>query len=588
MPSAFSRATDAVADSVATVRRPLAIPTVLALAVPVGLFALALAVRLVAAAQVSVPPTQVSAYYIDVARNLATGRGLVGDAIWSYATSPLTLPQPAFALWMPMASLIAALPMIVPGQEPLAGAQVAFALLGALLAPLTWLVAREAAARNGLAGRRATAVAVGAGLLVAFLGPALLAARGPDSWTPFTVFAVAACLLMPRLLERAERSDRRRWLISGILLGLCLGLAYLSRQEAAEFGVAYLALLIPAARRRRPPERRAWLARTLGVPVVAGLVVVVPWFVRSALTFGSVGSQALENVLFTRNEDVFAYGVRPSFDAFLAQGPRTILTHVAGALWSQLSIDLLVTAAPVGLVGLLAWLALRRSPALGQPTALRALLLAGALIFLVTGLLFPVSTLWGTFRHAAGPLLMGLAVTSALGLDAFIARVARWRAWDHDNAWLATLVLLVTLIPVAALEVQSTAGAAREADLRLNGAALALTGAAAGDPQTDTRTSPVITDWPIWLASELGRPALALPDESPATVLDLAHRFGARFVVILSPDGPTTVGASGSGTDQPGLPDLTGQSCFTNLPLPATAGPGARLYRIESGGPCGS
>ena len=47
---------------------------------------------------------------------MAEGRGPVIDAIWSYATPPFTLPgKPAFELWQPMASFIAALPMPLPG-----------------------------------------------------------------------------------------------------------------------------------------------------------------------------------------------------------------------------------------------------------------------------------------------------------------------------------------------------------------------------------------------------------------------------------------------------------------------------------------
>ena len=73
----------------------------------------------------------------------------------------------------------------------------------------------------------------------------------------------------------------------------------------------------------------------------------------------------------------------------IAQGERTSLSVLAG----------LVT---------LPWL--RRSPALLRPTALVVLLVSGLLTFLATALLFPVATLWGTFLHASGPLLVGLIV----------------------------------------------------------------------------------------------------------------------------------------------------------------------------------
>nr|MBA3959432.1 hypothetical protein [Chloroflexota bacterium] len=102
---------------------------------PLGLFGLALLVRLWAAGEVPFPANEGSASYVGVSRNLAEGRGLVSDALWSYASPPLSLPKPAFEIWMPMASFLAALPMVVLGTS-FAAAQLSSVLLGALVAPL--------------------------------------------------------------------------------------------------------------------------------------------------------------------------------------------------------------------------------------------------------------------------------------------------------------------------------------------------------------------------------------------------------------------------------------------------------------------
>ena len=130
------------ATAVARRERAIAVP---ALAVPVALYGVALIVRLVATAIVTFPLNEGSAYYVAVARNLATGRGPVIDSIWSYATHPQTvLGRPAFELWQPLASVLAAWPMTFLGNT-FASAQLGFAVVGALLAPLARLVARDAA-----------------------------------------------------------------------------------------------------------------------------------------------------------------------------------------------------------------------------------------------------------------------------------------------------------------------------------------------------------------------------------------------------------------------------------------------------------
>ena len=146
--------------------------------VPVSLFLIAAALRLVVATLVPFPVTEGSAYYVGVARNLVDGHGLVTDALWSYATPPLGVPRPAFELWMPMTTFVTAAGMAVLGSSFWA-AQVASCLVGALLAPLTWAVARAAARAARLDRRRGLAVAFAAGLLVALGSPFVISAAVP-------------------------------------------------------------------------------------------------------------------------------------------------------------------------------------------------------------------------------------------------------------------------------------------------------------------------------------------------------------------------------------------------------------------------
>ncbi|MFI5253968.1 MAG: glycosyltransferase family 39 protein [Candidatus Limnocylindrales bacterium] len=506
--------------------------------VPVGLYVLALLIGAIAASRVTFPPTEVSAYVLGVARNLVEGRGLVSDAVWSYASGPYILPRPAFDIWQPLPGLLAALPMAVAGTT-FAAAQASSILLGAALAPLTWWIARDAAARNGLGGTRATVVAVGAGIVAAAFGPFLTAMAGPDSFVPFTVFVVAGCALMPRALQGG------RW--AGIGLGLALGLAYLSRQEALWFGLAYLVLAL---------ESRRTAVGALRWPVLAGALVAVPWIVRDALTFGGGGlSQTLENAWLRSNTDIFAFAQRPSLATFLAQGPGTILGHIAAGLAHDVVDVLLVAGAPVGIVGLVALVVLWKTPVLHVRSPLRALLIGGGITFAVSSVVFPVATLWGTFQHADGPLLVALIVATALGLDALVARVRAWRGWSRENAWLAPLATLALSVPIAALSVTllaagATAEAGRMADLR---AAL---------PALD---GPIVTDHPTWVSMTLDLPALARPAEDAASITRLGATFGAHWLLWLDDAaGPPPTGA-----------------CLGEVALPATAG--GRLFRIAAG-----
>ena len=142
-----------------------------------------------------------------------------------------------------------------------------------------------------------------------------------------------------------------------------------------------------------------------------------------------------------------------------ARDPGTILGHIGGAMGHDLLTVVLVPTFPVGLIGILAVLAMRRSPALRRATALSALLVSGVLTFLVADVVFPVATVWGTFLHASGPLLVGLSVAAVLGLDAFVARVGRARAWSRPNAWLGPAAVLAVAGLLLALQVLLVTGA---------------------------------------------------------------------------------------------------------------------------------
>ena len=141
----------------------------------------ALVMRLVAASFVSFPIPEDTAYYYGVARNLVEGRGLVSDAMWSFQTPPLTLPpRAAFEVWMPLPSLLVAIPMAIFGTDYRV-AQLVPVLLGSLIPVLTWRLAWDVAAERGLSPARSRVLAIGAGLTAAVELPLVLHSTLTDS-----------------------------------------------------------------------------------------------------------------------------------------------------------------------------------------------------------------------------------------------------------------------------------------------------------------------------------------------------------------------------------------------------------------------
>lgn len=527
-----------------------------AAATPLTLYAVAVIVGLWATSFVAFPTNEGSAYYVAVARNVADGRGLVIDTLWSYATPPLILPRPAFELWQPMASFIAALPMALLNGS-FAAAQLGGVLLGATIAPLGWALTRDAGRALGVAPERFEMLAVGTGLLASISAPVILATAVPDSTLPFLVFGSLACWLAPRAWSVSRPA-------AALGLGVALGLAYLARHEAMYIGVVVLIAGIVAARGRTRLSGLRWLAPT----VVAGLVVVGPWFVRNLAVFGTpLPGQALDNALLTSNEQIFAYSGRQTVAAFLEQGPAVLAGNVIAALAHNVIDIVTVMAMPVGTLGLVAAFVFVRRPSL-RGTSLWLLLVSGALTLAMASFVFPVASLWGTFQHASGPLLLGLTVAAVLGADAVVDYVRRRRHWKRANAWLAPLALALVAGPLSVFQLALLARAGDDAAARY----AALAAVVAQQPEVAGGARPiVISDHPIWLSETTGLPTLALPAEAPDVVLRLAHDQHASLIVI----------SEGRGDYPAAFRMGSTVHCFVERPLPASAPAGSAIFAID-------
>jgi len=483
----------------------------------------AVAVRVWAATLITFPRPEDTAYYVGVAHNLVTGRGLVTDAIWSFGTPPLTFPRPAFEVWLPLPTFLAAVPMALLGAT-FAAAQWSSIPVGALVAVLAWRLGADVAAERSMSAGRGRTLALGTGLTVAVFLPLVLHSVLPDSTMPFAALVLAVCLLAGRIARdpRGARFADPRVLALGVLLGL----AALTRNETAWLALGWV-IVARGIAQGTDGGGRAWL-RLVAAAAVPAIIVFAPWAVRDWAVFGSpLPGQALTNALSLNGSDIFAWSEPPTLERYLAAGlPTLVGLRWTGFLHNLVSV-LLLPGIPIAAIGLAAL------PWTARGTALRLLTTFSVLTFAATTLLFPVATTWGTFLHASAAVQVLLVLSALLALDSLIAAVGRRRGWTRPVAWLgpalgiaAGALFTATLLP----------GFGRDGDAtRDQYAALPTALAAAGLPITPD-AGPVITRFPIWLSEATGVRALALPDEPPAAVLDLARAFPGTKLVIMAAD----------------------------------------------------
>ena len=93
-------------------------------------------------------------------------------------------------------------------------------------------------------------------------------------------------------------------------------------------------------------------------------------------------------------------------------------------------------------------------------------------------------------------------------------------------------------------------------------------------------------DFPIWLAETERVPTLALPNETPADVLDLASHFGAKWLIV----GKTDHGQWPAVLDgpDPTPPASRRCSCRSRRPGGRLAIRDVRVFRIACSGVAGA
>jgi hypothetical protein len=383
-----------------------------------GLYALALLLRLALAWPVTGPSYFDASYYLAAAESLVTGHGLTDQVIWNYLDDPAGLPRPSHLYWLPLNSWLAALGLLLNGWR---GVQAVFIVLSALLVPLaaylTWSL--EPKAPCGW-GRRDYAVA--AGLLALFSGHYTgYWGSAPDSFGPFAL-AIAGAIL-------AAASER--W----ALVGVATGLAALTRADGLLIGLVLGGYAL---------RRRCW--RGVVLLPAACLLALLPWWARNWLVAGTpLPGSGLKTIWLRDYEELFYLGQELNLHRYLAWGLGPLLASklqaglynvyvVAGGPWPWL--------APFAILG--AW-AQRRD---------RRIALAlgyGLALWLVMTLGFTFPAQHGSTFHSASALVIFQAACVPAGIAAGVGRLRHWLKWDVARYTRYFLIRLTALAVVVSL-----------------------------------------------------------------------------------------------------------------------------------------
>ena len=390
--------------------------------IPLLLYGLAFVVRAGLMVLFPDPGYPDSAYYVDVARSLASGHGLSVDFVWIFAevggrlpANPV-LPIPSNAHWLPLASFIQAPFVAVMGPTAIASA-LPMVLIGSLAAPLTWAIARDVGASR--------TVGLGAGVLAAIPAAGAVFMAQPENFAIFQPLVAATLWFAGRGL----RGDIRAYAAAGLLVGL----ASVARNDAFLLGLAIgLVFVIDRLRAWRRSSRPALPWRAAIGCLGLYLLVVGPWWLRQLSVFGSISPTASTGIALwlTDYRQWNSITADTSFAAFLATGIDGIVMSRLGGLASAVANFAVV----IGSVVLVPFIVIggwrrRRSDDFLPWFLYAAILFAGATI------VFPLHVPGGAFIHSAVGLGPGAYILALEGVVAVVAMIARSRrSWQGGSA----------------------------------------------------------------------------------------------------------------------------------------------------------
>jgi len=524
------------------------------MAVPVLLFLIALAARVATAALFGGPAYPDSFYYVNVARELASGHGFQVDYIWNFVDvggrlpTAGVLPIPSNAHWMPLAALVQVPFIWLLGPTPVASG-LPFWLCAAAVAPVTWFIALDA----GMPRWQAFA----GGLLVAVPGGVAAYLAQPDNFALYMLLGALALWAC----SRGARGDRRVFALGGVIVGL----AFLARNDGLLLGVPFALVALRDGLRRPRMSVIGW--RAAAACAVGFIVVASPWLLRQLEVFGSLSPSAANGRILwiTEYRQLYSVSSETTMSTFLAQGLGPLLASRVEGLLAALGIfatmPLLFFLAPFALVG--GWTR-RRHPAFVPALVYAVTLFAFSAVFSA------VHVPYGTFLHSAVSLVPHAYLLALLGIGSTVAAVARRRpSWDAPRATRAFTAMVVGVVLLGAvgsavITMRSWGGDAAVRDR--------VATAFAETPPSDRLMTPDAGAYRYLT----GHPGVVTPDDPLPVVEQAARTYGVRWLVLEAAHVTSALLPVLEGTEHP---------AWLSAPLLVVPSPASGPREANAGGP---
>lgn len=457
-------------------------------------------------------------YYFIGGSNLAQGNGFIENILWNYLEDPIGIPHPSHGYWMPLASILAAFGLIVAQSEQFAAAQFVFILIGSLLPPLTTYLCFQ------LTKDLASAILAG--------GLAILSGFYLPFMTTSDTFAIYAVFGALFFIVLSEPLISRRFL-APIAIGLIAGLMHLARTDGVLWlGFGLLGVIGSTDLRYVAGKKKAKAYLEGCILVIGGyLVIMGPWFFRNLQVFNSPLAPGGSFSLWILNYDeTFIFPAQQlTIERWLSSGLGAILEARRWAIGINLQRSIaeqgMIFLTPLILFGLWQY---------RKDQRIQLGIFAWLCTFSIMTFVFPYQGARGGFFHSSAALLPLLWSATTIGFDSILEWANRVRNWNIREARIvfSIAILCFTLFltifngwskfakdgkGISAWEKNYITYQQAEAAINEFGA---------------VNQEIVMTINPPGYYESTNRPAIAIPDGDILTMLEVANKYGAIYLVL--------------------------------------------------------
>ncbi len=469
------------------------------------LFLTGLVIPIAISSYQSLPGYMDADYYFAGGIQLAQGKGFTEPYIWNYLSDPQGLPNPSHTYWMPLASIVSALGMWITGLTTYAVGRAPFILLSACVPILTATLAYTIS--------RQTRLAMVSGLLSIFSMYYAPFMPVPDNYAIFMILGATFLILAPR---------NEKWI--PLALGAFAGLLTLSRSDGLLwFG---LAGLVSLSRKEgaRLNLRQVFLFCSF---VLFGYLLIMGfWHYRNFALFHSFLAPGGGRLLWLENyNQTFIYPPDAlTREGFLQAGLGVALQDRLAAFTSNVSLAFgaqgEIFLLPFIIIGL--WV-------LRKELQTKIAVTGWLILFTVMTVVFPFAGPRGSFFHAGAAFQPMWWVAAPIGLDAVLSWARSRGQFKDKNAPVVFQGIIVILsvfmtFYLVNLRVISSGWAQDDAVYAEVEGMFQESGISPNDVV-------IVRNPPGYFISS-GRSAVALPFGDESTILAVAKKFDARYLVL--------------------------------------------------------